>query len=259
MTASCLSELISGSLSALPGGPRSESPPDTLGGGISLESRPVSTPRVLFEEVLSKFSRAESAVHLGGGSGRRRSRSFLALRSDKLNASLGFRSMFRRSLPEKSRGLSPDLSPNLPPGLSRPLVSGNRKSLPSLRSPWRGGCLSSMSRLGNDESGLEGRLGAGRSTNGGLEGSGRGGMFMSLGEGEVLAALLRLKFSLSFRTSDFLDSATDTAGGVDLASAFEAAVALTIDAGAAVFASSTSPSSTSVVVNGLGVSPRELL
>ena len=258
MMASCLSELVDGSLSTLAGAPRSESPPDVLGGGISLESRPVSTPRVLFEESLSRFSRAESAVHLGGGSGRRRSRSFLALRSDKLNASLGFRSMFRRSLPEKSRGLSPGLSPSLPLGLSKPLTSGNRESLPSLRSPWRGGCLSNRSRLGNDGSGLDGRLGAGRSTNGALDGSGRGGMFISLCGEEALAALLRLKFSLSFSTSDFLDSGTDAAGGVDLASAFEAAVAFAIDAGTAVFASSTSPSSTSVVVNGLGVTPREL-
>jgi hypothetical protein len=111
----------------------------------------------------------------------------------------------------------------------------------------------------NDPSGLDGRLGGGRSTNASLEGSGRGGIFTSLGGGEALAALFRLKFSLSFRTSDFLDSTAVAAGGVDRASAFEAAVALTTDAGIAVFASSTSPSSTSVVVNGLGVrAPREL-
>jgi hypothetical protein len=185
------------------------------------------------------------------------------LRSDKPNESLGFVSIARRSLPEKSRslspGLSPGLSPNLPPGLSKALTSGNRESRPSLRSPWRDGCLSSMSRLGNGASGLVGRFGAGRSTKESLEISGRGGMVESLGGGVAFAALFRLKISLSFRISDFFDSIAEPGGGVDLVSEFEVTVFLTTEAETEVFASSTSPSSTSVVVNGLGVvAPREL-
>jgi hypothetical protein len=71
--------------------------------------------------------------------------------------------------------------------------------------------------------------------------------------------LFRLKFSLSLRISDFFDSSTEMTGGVDLASGFGVLAALTADTGTEVFASSTSPSSTSVVVNGLGVAaPREL-
>jgi hypothetical protein len=259
---SCLSGFIGGCLSELAGVPRSNDPPDARGGGISLESRPFSTPRVLFE-VLSRFSRADSPVHLGGGSGRTRSRSLLLFRSGRLK-SLEFASIPRRSLPEKSRGLSPGrspgLSPNLPPGRSNPLPSGNRESLKSLRSPWRDGCLSSKSLLGNGASGLVGRLGAGRSAKEGLENSGRGGMVESLGGGEAFAALFRLKFSLSLRTSDFLVSLTLVAGVVDLGSE-EATivVGLIVEVPVEVFASSTSPSSTSVVVNGLGVgAPREL-
>ncbi len=156
---SCLSGLTAGCRSEFATGPRSGTP-DVLGGGISLDSRPFSTPLPLFED-LSWFSRADSAIHLGGGSGRTRSRSLL-VRSEEVK-SLGFTSNARRSLPEKSRGLSPGLSPNLPPGLSSPLKSGNLESLPSLRSPWRDGCLSSASRLGNGASGLFGRLGFGRS------------------------------------------------------------------------------------------------
>jgi hypothetical protein len=150
LISSCLSVLTTSSLSGLTVGPRSDDAPEVLGGGISLDNRPFSTPLAPFED-LSRFSRAVSADHLGGGSGRTRSRSRsrspAELRSDCLK-SLRFASSARRSLPEKSRDLSPGLSPglstNLSPGLSKPLASGNRESLPSLLSPWRGGCLSSI-------------------------------------------------------------------------------------------------------------------
>jgi hypothetical protein len=116
-----------------------------------------------------------------------------------------------------------------------------------------------MSRLGHGASGLVGRFGAGRSTKESLEISGRGGMVESLGGGVAFAALFRLKISLSFRISDFFDSIAEPGGGVDLVSEFEVTVFLTTEAETEVFASSTSPSSTSVVVNGLGVvAPREL-
>jgi hypothetical protein len=84
-------------------------------------------------------------------------------------------------------------------------------------------------------------------------------MVESLGGGVAFAALFRLKISLSFRISDFFGSFAELAGGVDLVSEFEVTMVLTADAETEVFASSTSPSSTSVVVNGLGVvAPREL-
>jgi hypothetical protein len=90
-----------------------------------------------------------------------------------------------------------------------------------------------------------------------FEGSGRGGI-ESLG-GEALAALFRLKISLSLRISDFFDSSTEATGGVDLASGLGVVAFLTANAGIEVFASSTSPSSTSVVAKGFGVgAPREL-
>src|SRR6187402_3915460 len=88
------------------GVPRSDKVPDALGGGISRDNRPLSAPRAIV--ALSAFSRADSAVQRGGGSGRTRSRS-TPRRSEDLPKSLEFGSMGRRSLLGNSRSLSPSL------------------------------------------------------------------------------------------------------------------------------------------------------
>ena len=193
------------------------------------------------------------------------SRSAPELRSFVLAKSRGFGSTPRRSLPEKSRPLSPGLGPTL----SRFRGSGRRGSL---RSPWRDECLSMRSRGGNGPSGRLGRLGlplskiklislpeSGLGSESGLGGTaGCGGV-----EAAALPAFSRLNCSLRSRISDFFDSVTVEAAGVgtwivDLMSDTGCKGVGILPGPAVVGVAVTSPSSTSWVV-GLEVEmPSEL-
>ena len=154
--------------------------------------------------------------------------------------------MPRRSLLGNSRGLS----------LSRSDRPGS--SLPSRRLSGRM-CLFNKSWLGMGKSGLAGRLRF-RSSKELLGGSLRAGM-----GGRVFAASFSLNRSRFNSMSDLRDSFAICAGdpeGLVSTGAAVGAVAVAVFSSAAadvVLASSTSPSSTSVVAEGFGVdTPREL-
>lgn len=234
----------------------------------SRDKRPAVSPRALLA-ALSAFSRAESAVHRGGGSGRARSRAGGGSLSEALEKSL--RPGSRRSLPGNSRDLSPGLSSRLESGRRGSLLSLasllSLPSLPSLRSPCRGGwCLSSIRWEGIGASGRLGRL---------LDRSGKvlGVTFREDSERPVtladvaaaFASLSRRCCSLLARTSDLRGSATVGAAGVNglgsvvVSTGVAGLAVLAFATVVEVLASSTSPSSTSAVVGGFGVdTPREL-
>jgi len=261
---SCRSGLTAGNFSEVAAGVRSDDCPEGLGGGISRDKRPLSTSLSL--AVRSILSRAESAVHRGGGSGRTRSRSGAGILSEDRPNSLDAISGARLSVPGKSRGLSPGLSPSLSLGRSPGLPLGRsnlgswrRESRPSLLSPWRG-CLSSKSRLGNGASGRLGRLGLPLSSSdvGGafLPISGRDGTFAGV-DCNAFAALNR---SRSASTSIFFDSMAAAGGSGRFVIRAFSVESLDFVAAREVFASSTSPSSTSAGPGTLGVeTPWELL
>ena len=265
---SCLSRFTNGNLSVFVEGKRSADAAEDLGGGIlvSRDKRPLESPRALFAS-LSAFSRGESAVHRGGGSGRIRSRAGRGSRSDARPNSLGPGS--RRSPLENSRDLSPGLSNRFGSGIRGSLPSlTSLISLTSLRSPCRGGwCLSSIRWEGI---GASGRLGRFEDRSGKelgvafLDDSGRPGVLV-----DVAAAFASCRSrnicSLRARTSDFgVSLAEEVAGAEGLASAVvsrevEDLVALELVVLVDALASSTSPSSTSVVAGAFGVeTPREL-
>ena len=265
LMSSCLSELTRGNLSGLIEGPRSADAAEDLGGGIvSRDKRPLVSPRALLAS-LSAFSRGESAVHRGGGSGRTRSRAATGSRSGARPKSLGPGS--RRSLLGNSRGLSPGLSSRFGSCKRESLPSLSLLSLPSLRSPCRGGwCLSNMRCEGIGASGRLGRVEDRSGKEVGatfLDDSARPVMLVDVAAA-FASCFSRKCCSLRSKTSDFRGSLAVGAGVEGLDSAVVSTGVPDFDVLAFValtdaLASSTSPSSTSAVVGALGVdTPREL-